>query len=183
MNKTTFIIDVVGISFFIAGLMIGILVTSIPTFEEEQWFVYPLIRIFWQVGGAIWCGFAIARLHEYTFGLTKPMLVCILIACVVSLNPILDVIQGPIIVDNAQITQISSKKFTNYSIKMMQRGKGIKGTLIFSNPSGTVFEIHPRGRQANMLERYASECTHSNARIAVLLHLDVPLSVHCFKEK
>jgi len=54
--------DIAAIVIFCSGGMLGFLVTAFMEPEQETWWLWPGLRVLWQLGAAIWFAFALGNM-------------------------------------------------------------------------------------------------------------------------
>jgi hypothetical protein len=149
--------------------MLGVLLTALVPFHLETWWLWPVIRLLWQVVGGLWCGLGIALLIDG--GHAKLTLGVGAFGLVLALNPALDLVQGP------AEGELLSSGVSHYGGGSSRSGS-IRGSLLLETDAGDEVLIEPIGAQANRMETQTLACPNGG-RVYALRHLDVVLEVVC----
>ena len=168
------VLFVVGTTLFTGSLMTGTLVTSIPPYSVEMWWLWSGIRV-----TAV--GVSTAVLLFSAGGGGRLGLLLALFAAVCSYAPALDLVRGPVTVHGEiRYATSTSGPLVGTGRVPVRRGSGrAHGRLELQDDHGTNWVFTPWGAQANALERYMRACDSSAARVQALRYLDIVLSVDC----
>jgi hypothetical protein len=159
-----------GIVVFSCAAMLGVLLTALVPFSLESWWLWPVIRLLWQVVGGLWCGLGIALLIDG--GHAKLTLGVGAFGLILALNPVLDLVQGPA---EGELLSSGASRYTSRG----RPGSGsIRGSLLLETDAGDEVLIEPIGAQANRMETQTQACPNGG-RVYALRHLDVVLEVVC----
>lgn len=165
---------ITGIVVFSCAAMLGSLLTAVVPFSLDTWWVWPVVRVIWQLGGGLWCGLGIAMLVEGGhFKLTAGLG---LLGLLLAVNPVLDLVRGPA---QGALQSIGTAQFKTWSsVARGTRTASIQGTLVLKTQEGDMVVVEPIGAQANRMDAMGQGCT-SGGQATVLRHLDVVLQVDC----
>lgn len=167
---------ITALVFFATGSFGGFFLTSLPELNEGNWRYWACGRIFWQLGGAVWFGWAICDpLGEpgWKGGLAGGIL-----GTALCIMPFLDVAIGPERMEG-QLTSV--KRWTGE----IWRAKGGASTTIhctveIKNREG-VHQLKLKGRQVNLWGNTFTDCQKENGTINAMMlrHLNVVLGAEC----
>ena len=165
----------VSVCVFATGAFAGFFLTALVRLTPSDWYYWVGLRVLWQLGGALWLGFEVGRL--LTEGAKSYGVLLISAACcgavgaVLCINPLLDVIRGPLVIEGSVVNERYERN----------RLRSIKAHVRIQSSDGSLHEFSPWGRQANIYAQLVESCGGSSAanRFVILRHLDTFLSVEC----
>ena len=159
---------------FVAGAFAGAFLTSLVRLAPSDWHYWVGARVLWQLGGGLWFGYELGRLMTDRFS-WQSVAACGALGAVLSLNPLLDLIRGPLAVEGA----IVSERYDRNEVR-----RSIKARVAIRSADGTLHELNLWGRQANIYEELAEGCggPQAGTRFVFLRHLDAFLSVECRRD-
>ncbi len=169
---------ITGICVFACAAMLGFLLTALVPMRPESWWFWPALRVAWQVGGGLWCGLGIAVLVGQ--GHAKLTSGVGLIGVVLGINPLLDLVQGPVegILLDSGTTRQAAYGPSGSGAGVSPRGQSIHGTLLLQTAAGEQVRVAPMGAQANRMEALCAACPQGG-QVQALRHLDVVLDLRC----
>ncbi len=167
-----------GLVFFATGALLGFLVTALLPMSPETWWLWPLVRVLWQLGGALWCGWAIAQAIGTRRGLTVAgfgflgFLLCF--------NAVFDLARGPLSVQG-RILQAGFEggQFWRPAGPSVTYNKSLHGSITMQDSAGLDHTVEPSGMQATRLGWLLEECSSEAAHMEALRHLDVVMELQC----
>ena len=161
----------VSICVFATGAFGGFFLTSVIQLTPSDWHYWVGARVLWQLGGGLWLGYEAGRLMSTRLSLIG-MAVCGALGAVLCLNPLLDLIRGPLVAEGAIVSE---------SYDRNRSRRSIKAHVVIQSPDGTLHELSPWGRQANIYGNLTEACGGPQAasKFIVLRHLDAFLGVEC----
>ena len=162
---------IVSLCVFAAGAFAGLFLTALVRLTPSDWHYWVGARVLWQLGGGLWFGYEVGRLM--TDRLFWPSVaVCGALGAVLCLNPLLDLMRGPLVAEGS----IVSERYDRYRTR-----RSIKARVVIQSSDGALHELSLWGRQANIYEDLTEGCGGPQAatRFVILRHLDTFLSVGC----
>lgn len=168
--------DVAGISFFATGLFCGYLLTALAPMTVSNWAVIALVRVVWQLGGAVWCAIILGR--AFDTGLWMSIAMGILGGLLLCYNPVLDLIRGPLDIEG-QLVDATVTRGT--FVRPLGSNKSIRARVCVEVNGETALDIEPAGLQANRWQDLYAACGDpaGPVHIVALRHLDVVLALRC----
>jgi hypothetical protein len=166
---------VVSLCVFAAGAFAGFLLTALVRLTPSDWHYWVGARVLWQLGGGLWLGYEVGRMMTDRFSwksVAGCVAVCGSLGAVLCLNPLLDLIRGPL---DAEGSIVSERHHRN------RARRSIKSRVAVRSSDGEFHELSLWERQANIYEGLTESCGGAQAvtRFVVLRHLDAFLGVEC----
>ena len=175
------LLTVASIAFWITGLVLGFFVNHFSSPTIQTWWWALAIRVALQVGGAIFFGLAILAdtlLTGNTKAVRKPggwifVALCIVIGALVSLNPLRDLIEGPIIRRGTLDLEVVRHA-------RVRGGTSIRAEMQLVSPDGSRYETKMVGWPAEKTEEILEQCDSTNdVEIIMLRQMERVLDVRC----
>lgn len=170
----------VALCVFVTGAFAGALLTALLRLTPADWYYWVGLRILWQLGGALWFGYELGRelvsWQQYSSkAFWKSVAGGAVLGAALCINPLLDVVRGPLVVEGAVVGERYARGVGFRSIRLH---------VVIESADGMRYEASPWGRQANIYGRMMGNCgsTKSGRRFVILRRLGVFLSVGCRNE-
>lgn len=184
MTSLRTIVDILGLTAFATFALCGVLITALAPFSEAVWWLWPALRAGLQSGSGLWGGLSIAGLAgARSAGHLKLGLCGAMLGTLLAVNPVLDLLRGPLILEDVQILSSGSQRLTRFSALSnggIRRGDGIRGSLWVEAVDGAQYAFSPMGLQANRLESMLTSCKDpTSVRVVALRHLDTVVALRC----
>ena len=162
---------IVSLCVFAAGAFAGFFLTALVRLTPSDWHYWVGARALWQLGGGLWLGYEVGRLMTGRL-FWQSMVACGALGAVLCLNPLLDLIRGPLVAEGS----IVSERYVRNRAR-----RSIKARVVIQSSDGAHHELSLWGRQANIYEDLTEGCggPQATTRFVVLRHLDAFLSVGC----
>ncbi len=162
---------------FLSGVMLGYFLTGIPHLTPENWRYWAALRIFWQLGGALWFGSSLALFEKYSQ--FKGAALAGLVGIGLCGNPVLDMVQGPLVLEGPVL---GAKTF----IGRVWHFEGaswdvVRGHIAVAQIDGPVYQLETNGKRAAFWHDTFDDCLQREGIIQaeVLRNLQVVLSASC----
>ncbi|MBI2037664.1 MAG: hypothetical protein HYT15_01875 [Candidatus Magasanikbacteria bacterium] len=164
------LLTVAAITFWMTGLVLGFFVTLFSSPTPETWWWALAIRVVWQIGGAAFFGLAILfdsslirKEDRKKIGGWIFVAVCVAIGVLVSLNPLRDLVQGPVTIHGTINLEILRQMRPKY-------GPSIRGALEIATPEGTHYGVNMFGWPVQKAEEILEQCDNTG-EIAIIVML------------
>src|SRR5688500_16084072 len=160
---------IVSLCVFAAGAFAGFFLTALVRLTPSDWHYWVGARVLWQLGGGLWFGYEVGRLMTgRLFWLSTA--VCAALGAMLCLNPLLDLIRGPLAAEGSIVSERYERNRTRRSVK---------AHVVIQSSDGAHHELSLCGRQANIYEDLTEGCGGPQAasRFVILRHLDAFLDV------
>ena len=169
---------IIATTIFVSGALVAFALTSLPKLTLHNWIYWAGGRIVWQLGGAVWFGFAIWDAVETYEDRWKGAAVGALLGLALCFNPVLDLIRGP---------QLWEGRVVHVKIweERIYRNLGAYSITIHARinikTQDNEQQIKLSGRQVNLWGAVFDHCYQSGGmtRAVVLQHLNVVLDADC----
>lgn len=152
----------------------GFLVTNFSSPTLATWWHALLVRVVWQLGGAVFLAIMVVSEGPVERPLRVFAVVLLLIGMAISFNPLRDLIEGPLLLRGRPSLKVV--KFYNKF-----RGKNqIWGTLRVTNQDGSEEEVDLAGWGATEAIEKLDVCREDgDVELVVLRHVERVLDVRC----
>jgi len=163
---------IVSLCVFAAGAFAGFFLTALVRLTPSDWHYWVGARALWQLGGGLWLGYEVGRMMPGRLFRLSSVAVCGALGAALCLNPLLDLIRGPLVADGSIVSE---------SYDRNQTRRTIKARVVIQSSDGERHELSLWGRQANVYGDLTERCGGPQAATSfvVLRHLDAFLSVGC----
>ncbi len=161
---------------------LGILLTNFSSPTSIDWWQSLEIRTGWQFGGTILLVAAIAMEARDAGSLRKRsvrvlMVVTLLIGLLLVRNPVLDLLEGPVVLHGKALLVVAKWKQFRRGAKA---GRGIGATIDLTTSDGKAVALEMSGWMANQAEEKFAACERgSRVEVTVLRHVEAILDVAC----
>ncbi|MCB0006870.1 MAG: hypothetical protein KDE04_10465, partial [Anaerolineales bacterium] len=169
---------VFALFFFVGAIFLGSLLTSLPALHSHNWFFWVGLRLLVQIGGGLWFGYALADMME--LGRWQIALVFLLFGAVISMNALLDAVQGPQPVEGTVAAYVPE---TNYLHDSFGWQLGLRAQIELESSDGHFMVLTPAGAQVPRWRETVRRCRESDLPIQFLMltRLEIILDAHCFQ--
>ncbi|MFA5854505.1 MAG: hypothetical protein WC866_05505 [Patescibacteria group bacterium] len=173
------LLTLAAITFWFTGLILGFFVTHFSSPTLETWWHALVVRVAWQIGGALLFGLAIltdalltgARLRRP--GTWLFVAVCVAIGALASFNPLRDLIEGPAVLRGA--AQIDVERHTR-----VKGGASIRAEVRLTTPDGDRYAWNLVGWPAEKAEEALGQCVDmDDVEITMLRRTKRVIDTHC----
>ena len=164
---------VVAIVIFCTGLL-GFFVTGFASPTPQTWWQAPLVRVIWQLGGAVFVAIMVLIEGDGEMPVRVLAVVFLAVGVASSFNPLRDLIQGPLLLRGKP--DLNVVKTHNNA----RGGAAIWANLRLTAPDGSQHEIDMAGWGATEAIDKLQGCEDAeNVELLVLRHLERVLDAHC----
>ena len=128
---------IVSLCVFAAGAFAGFFLTALVRLTPSDWHYWVGARVLWQLGGGLWFGYEVGRLMTgRLFWLSTA--VCGALGALLCLNPLLDLIRGPLVAEGSIVSESYDRNRTRRSVK---------ARVVIQSSDGALHELSLRGRR------------------------------------
>ncbi len=157
--------------------MLGFLVTALLPHKPGAWWLWPGLRVAWQLGGGLWCGAAIDRMMGDAAPRGLPLLVCGGLGLVLCATALLDLVRGPMQVSGRLVAE-EIQRGRLWVPLLVPHNPTIHGRLAIQDDAGQIHQLSTAGLQTNRLNKMMAQVVGApRIRLTALRHLGAPLSV------
>lgn len=170
-------LDLLAIICFSCGAMLGFLVTALLPHRDGVWWLWPGVRVAWQLGGGLWCGAAVGDMMQGAAPRGLPLLICGGLGAVLCANALLDLVRGPMQVEGRLVAE-EVQRGRLWVPLLVPHNPTIHGRLAVQDDHGQVHVLKTAGLQTNRLNTMMAKVLGApRVRLRALRHLGAPLCV------
>jgi hypothetical protein len=158
---------VVMVVVFATGALCGFFVTAFWIPDPANWWLPALIRVAWQLGGAVLFGLSVALANEPARGGWRVVAGVAAVGLLLAHNPLLDLIRGPTHVRGLLTANIHDSSDSIYA------------TVTVRADDGTVTRLDLAGWPVSAFQDSLTACHRQPAELTALRHLDIILALSC----
>lgn len=169
--------DLLAIVVFSAGSMLGFLLTALLPHKAAVWWLWPGLRVAWQLGGGLWCGQAVGRL----MGGGAPAMWSLLgfgaLGAVLCVTALIDLARGPVCWEGEVVFQ-DVQRGRLWVPMLVPHNPTIHGQVGIRTADGQVHTLWTAGLQTYLLTRKLNAVAGADrVRMRALKAIGAPLSV------
>jgi len=165
---------ITGLVFFATGAFVGFLVTALAPIRHDTWWLWPSVRVVWQLGGALWAAWGIGQAIPSARGAL--LLGGAVLGFVLCFNAVFDLVRGPL-VDRVTLLDVTFQE--GRFVRPTGSNAALHSELRATTSSGDEIRVRPSGMQANRLQRMIERCSSNGARLIALRHLQIVVDLQC----
>lgn len=164
--------------FFILGIFFAFFLTHKDILSQSNWKILVIVRIIWQLGGAIWIGLAITTFFSTYKRKTINVFAFLFLGILLSFNALVDFIRGPIILTGTFIKQTTEKTFIPSSGYSMGTEQDIS-VIYFRDSNGIKYELEINTGYGEKIKSDLKLCDGNKIELVYLNRLDAIIMYRC----
>lgn len=164
--------------FFAFGIFFAFFLTHKDVLNENNWKTLVIIRIIWQLGGAIWTGIAILTFFSTTKRKLINIFVFFVLGIALSFNALVDLFRGPIQLSGSVENILEDTTFIPSSGYSMGSDQKIN-ILYFKDSNGNKYEFEINTDFGLEMKKKIKSCDTKKVKIIYLTNLDGILNIEC----
>lgn len=165
-------LDMLGIVLFATSVFLPFFLTAFLPMNERTWVWVLVARVAWHGAGFAGLGWAVWGMVERSR--LVGMVVLLPFACLFCVNPILDLVRGPLRVEGRVEKERTWEGVAIRSVHM---------SIQIRSDGGSEVTFEPSGLRANRWQAFRERCggTGPRVRLAFLRHIQVPVEMTCLE--
>jgi hypothetical protein len=169
--------ELLAIVFFSCGSMLGFLVTALLPHKLSVWWLWPGVRVAWQLGGGLWCGQAVGSLMGGGSAAIWSLLGFGALGAVLCATAIADLVRGPVCWEGEVVAQEVQRGHL-WVPMLVPHNPTIHGQVGIRTGEGQVHTLRTAGLQTYLLTKQLNGVAGAaRVRLRALRFVGAPLSV------
>lgn len=169
--------ELLAIVFFSCGSMLGFLVTALLPHRAAVWWLWPGVRVAWQLGGGLWCGQAVGSLMGGGSAATWSLLGFGALGALLCLTAIVDLVRGPVCWEGEVVAR-QVQRGRLWVPMLVPHNPTIHGQVGIRTADGEVHTLRTSGLQTYLLTKQLKAVAGAGrVRLRALRWVGAPLSV------
>lgn len=169
--------ELLAIVFFSSGSMLGFLLTALVPHKQGVWWLWPSLRVAWQLGGGLWCGQAVGSLMGGGSAAMWSLLGFGVLGAGLCATALVDLVRGPVCWEGEVVAQ-QVQRGRLWVPMLVPHNPTIHGQVGIRTADGHVQTLKTAGLQTYLLTKKLNAVAGAKrVRLRALRVLGAPLSV------